>query len=107
MEKGDLVIAALPGDYGKPRPALVIQSNLLSELPSTVVCPLTSHIREDIRILRVVIDPTISNGLRERSHIIVDKVTAIPTTKISQKIGKADAQTLLQVKTALTVLFDL
>jgi len=98
MEKGDLVIAALPGDYGKPRPALVIQSNLLSELPSTVVCPLTSHIREDIRILRVVIDPTISNGLRERSHIIVDKVTAIPTTKISQKIGKADAQTLLQVK---------
>jgi mRNA-degrading endonuclease toxin of MazEF toxin-antitoxin module len=45
--------------------------------------------------------------LKERSHIIVDKVTAIPTGKIAQKIGKADAQTMFRVKTALAILFDL
>jgi len=107
MEKGDIVVAALPGDYGKPRPMLIIQSSLLSELPSTVVCPLTTHVNEDIQILRVAINPTASNGLKERSHIIVDKVTAIPTGKIAQKIGMADAQTMFRVKTALAILFDL
>ena len=33
-QRGDLVTVSLPGDYGKPRPALVIQSDLLAELES-------------------------------------------------------------------------
>ncbi len=37
MKRGDLVTIALPGDYGKPRPALVVQSDLFSEHPSVTV----------------------------------------------------------------------
>ncbi|NMH17585.1 type II toxin-antitoxin system PemK/MazF family toxin, partial [Tepidiphilus sp. B18-69] len=42
MQRGDLVTVSLPGDYGKPRPALIVQSDLLSELESVVLCPVTS-----------------------------------------------------------------
>jgi mRNA interferase MazF len=40
-QRGDLVTVSLPGDYGKPRTALVIQSDLLNELDSVVFCPVT------------------------------------------------------------------
>ena len=42
MQRGDLVVVAMQGDYGKPRPALVIQSGLFDELPTVTVLPLVS-----------------------------------------------------------------
>ncbi|MGH6904039.1 MAG: type II toxin-antitoxin system PemK/MazF family toxin [Geminicoccaceae bacterium] len=38
------MLTALPGDYGKPRPAVVVQSDWLnqSDCSSIVVCPMTS-----------------------------------------------------------------
>lgn len=41
MQRGDIVTVSLPRDYGKPRPALVVQSDLLQELDSVLVCPIT------------------------------------------------------------------
>jgi hypothetical protein len=34
MRRGDLVVVSLPGDYGKPRPALVVQCDWFAEHPS-------------------------------------------------------------------------
>lgn len=45
MQRGDLVMVSLQGDYGKPRPALVVQSDLLTDLESVVLCPVTSDLR--------------------------------------------------------------
>ena len=42
MQRGDLVTVSLQGDYGKPRPALIVQSDLLTDLESVVLCPVTS-----------------------------------------------------------------
>jgi len=36
------VTVATAGDYGEPRPALVVQSDLFAAIPSVVVCPLTT-----------------------------------------------------------------
>src|SRR3546814_3385590 len=36
VKRGDIVAVSLQGDYGKPRPALIVQSNLLAELESLV-----------------------------------------------------------------------
>lgn len=46
MRRGDLVTIALQGDYGKPRPALVIQSDLFHEHPCITVLPVTGDLRE-------------------------------------------------------------
>jgi hypothetical protein len=47
MRRGHFVVVATSGDYGKPRPALVVQSELFAELPSVVICPLTTTLRND------------------------------------------------------------
>ena len=45
MKRGDLVTVALQGDLGKPRPALVIQSDLFEAHPSVTILPVTSDFR--------------------------------------------------------------
>ncbi len=40
MKRGDIVLVTAPGDYGKRRPAVVIQSDLFNDThASIVVCP--------------------------------------------------------------------
>lgn len=43
IQRGDLVVVALSGDYGKPRPALVVQSDDFQALPSVTVLRITSE----------------------------------------------------------------
>src|SRR5438067_604876 len=65
ISRGDLVVAAFPGDYGKPRPALVIQSDGFTRLPSVTVLPLTSDLYPAM-LVRINVAPTESNGLQPR-----------------------------------------
>jgi len=103
MFRGDFVTVAIAGDFWKPRPALVVQSDLFSELPSVVVCPLTTHLRTDADQFRLDVAPTEANGLREASQITIDKITVIPGAKIGAVIGRADDTLMLRVNRALAV----
>ena len=51
------------GDYGKPRPALIVQSELFAEMPSVVICPLTTTLRNDADQFRLEVEPSERNGL--------------------------------------------
>ncbi|GAB4204220.1 MAG: hypothetical protein Fur0019_04650 [Tibeticola sp.] len=62
MKRGDFVTVALQGDFGKPRPALIVQSDLLAEWGSVIVCPVTSELREVA--FRVLVEPTSGTGLQ-------------------------------------------
>jgi mRNA interferase MazF len=97
--RGDLVLVALPGDHGKPRPALVIQSDHLSELASVVLCPVTSQIRE--ADFRVELEPTAANGLRQTSQVMVDKISACSREKVRGVIGHLEPRQVKQVERAL------
>lgn len=99
MRRGQFVVVATPGDFGKPRPALVVQSNLFDELSSVVVCPLTSMLRHDADQFRLDVHPSTRNGLREISQIAIDKITTLPAAKI----GEADDTLLLRVNRALAL----
>src|SRR6202008_2973375 len=101
MRRGQFVVVATTGDYGKPRPALVVQSDLFAELPSVVICPLTSMLRDDADQFRLEVCPSTRNGLREASQIAIDKITAIPAAKIGGLIDEADDALLLRVNRAL------
>jgi mRNA interferase MazF len=103
IKRGQLVTIALQGDHGKPRPALVVQSDLFQGFPSVIICPLTSEIREDAEGYRINIAPTPENGLRELSQISIDKITAVTIPKIGRVIGHADAETMELVTRALTI----
>ncbi len=107
MQRGQFVTVAVPGDYGKPRPALVVQSDLFAELPSFVICPLTTVIRTDADQFRLEVTPSASNGLRHVSQIAIDKITVLPADKIGEVIGKADDALLLRVNRALALFLSI
>ncbi|WP_216638485.1 type II toxin-antitoxin system PemK/MazF family toxin [Endozoicomonas arenosclerae] len=46
MKRGDVVTVVIKGDYGKPRPAHILQSDLFDQHPSVTVLPITSEMRE-------------------------------------------------------------
>ena len=98
-QRGDLVTVSLQGDYGKPRPALVIQSDLLTDLESVVLCPVTSDLRN--AAFRVTVEPNPANGLRTLSQVMVDKLATLPRTKISKPIGRLDEARMKTVDRAL------
>ena len=79
--RGTVVVVALQGDYGKPRPALVVQSDLFSALPSVTILPITSELR-DAPLYRISISPTPETGLQKPSQIMVDKPQTIHREKI-------------------------
>jgi mRNA interferase MazF len=102
MRRGDLVTVAAPGDYGKPRPALVIQSDLFEELPSVTLCLVTSELR-DAPIFRITVDSSPDNGLRRVSQIQVDKVLTVARERIGGTIGRLDDETMLKINRSLAV----
>ena len=106
MKRGDLVTVSLPGDYGKPRPAVVIQSNLLNTLDSVLVCPVTKVI-VDASAVRITIEPSSTNGLRHLSQIMVDKITALRRDKVGTPFGYLTARQMTTVNRALLLVVGL
>ncbi|HEY8097233.1 MAG TPA: type II toxin-antitoxin system PemK/MazF family toxin [Methylobacter sp.] len=100
--RGDLVTIALQGDYGKPRPALIIQSDLFSEHPSVTILPVTSDLR-GTPLFRIPIKPTESNGLRKPSEVMVDKVQTVPREKIGDVFGHMVEEDMLAINRTLAV----
>lgn len=105
--KGDVVVCALSGDYGKPRPALVVQSDLFNPThASIIVCPITSYII-DASLFRILIYPSKDNGLTSLSQIMIDKLTAIKSEKIQTVIGKVEQHVISEVNDSLRLWLDL
>ena len=102
MKRGDLVTVVSSGDYGKPRPALIMQADAYAEHPSLTVLPLTSELH-DMPTLRVTVEPGEGTGLRRRSQVMVDKATTIPRAKAGSRIGRLDEATLASVGRALAM----
>ena len=91
---------ALAGDYGKPRPALVIQDDAFEALTSLTVLPLTSELR-DWHLFRIIVEPSQGTGLRTRSQVMVDKAATVSRSRVGQRIGRLDPQTIVAVSDAL------
>lgn len=102
MRRGDLVTIALQGQYGKPRPALVVRSDLFDEHPSVTILPITSELR-DAPLFRVPIKPSEANGLQKPSEVMVDKAQSVPREKIGDTFGHVSAEDMLAVSRSLAV----
>lgn len=72
MKRGALITVAMQGDFGKPRPALVVQSDHFDEHPSVTVLPITSTLVE-APLLRITVQPSPRNGLQGGSQVMIDK----------------------------------
>lgn len=106
IARGDIVIGSLPGDFGKPRPMLVVQDDSFQGLSSLTVLPLTSDLRMASSI-RITIEPSEQTGLRERSQIMIDKTGTLLRSRIGQRIGRAEPTMMRTVGRALMAFLGL
>jgi mRNA interferase MazF len=103
VKRGDIVTVALPGDFGKPRPALVVQADLFNDTHASVtVLPVTSTV-VDAPLFRIALQPTAQNGLRKPSQIMVDKVVSVRADRIGKAVGRVGDETMIGVSRALAV----
>jgi len=103
LKRGDLVVVVLAGDYGKPRPALIVQADLFNETHASVtVVPVTSTL-VDAPLFRLTVEPSPGTGLRSLSQLMVDKIATIPRARITQTIGRLEDDLLLRVSRALAL----
>ncbi len=103
MKRGDLVTVTVQGDFGKPRPALVIQSDLFNETHATVTIALVSSKIISAPVFRITIEPTAENGLNVICQIQIDKVMTVQREKIGGAFGRLDQDTMIRVHRALIV----
>ena len=103
MRRGDIVTVAFQGDFGKPRPALIIQSDVFNETHATVTVLLMSSEIVDAPLFRITVVSTPENRLEKTSQIQVDKIMTIIRDRIGAVIGRVDDETLVGVNRALAV----
>lgn len=107
MRRGDVVTVAAAGDYGKPRPAVIVQSDAFpAGHASVVVCQMTSEL-VDAAAFRVTIEPAAHNGVRARSQVVADKPVTIRRERIGRRIGRLGAAEMAQLNAALAFVMGL
>ena len=100
--RGDFVTIAMSGDFGKPRPALVIQADLFNE-QETVTVLLVSSTLVNAPLLRVIVQPNAENGLQKPSQVMVDKAMTIKKEKLGPAFGRIDDDSMVQVERCLAM----
>jgi mRNA interferase MazF len=103
VRRGEVVTVALPGDYGKPRPAVVVQADLFNETHASVtVAPVTSTL-VNAPTFRLVVEPSERNGLRALSQVMVDKLATVRRERIGAAIGELEPELVARVNRALAL----
>jgi mRNA interferase MazF len=106
LKRGNVVIVSAPGDYGKPRPAVVIQSDALNAADSVLVALLTST-TTDAPLYRLTIEQAATNELTTISQVMVDKIIAYPRTKCGPIVGYLSEPEMLGLNKMLAVMIGL
>jgi len=106
MKRGDLVTVSVKGDFGKPRPAVVIQSDWVVDTESVLICQLTGELR-DAPIFRLTVPPAPANNLKKVSQVMVDKIFAIRRDKCSPPFGSLGKAELIAFNRMLSLMVGL
>jgi mRNA interferase MazF len=107
MRRGDVVAVAASGDYGKPRPAVIVQTDALPDgHASVVVCQMTPDIQTACDFRTQVI-PSEINGLRTMSTVMADKPVTVRRERIGVIIGRLGADDMRRLNVALAFVMGL
>jgi len=100
--RGDFVTIAMQGDFGKPRPALIVQADAFSAHTTVTVLPVSSAL-VDASLLRVTVYPDTNNDLQKPSQVMIDKTTTVKRDKIGPTFGRINAETLVDIERRLAL----
>jgi mRNA interferase MazF len=100
--RGDFITIAMQGDFGKPRPALVIQADPFDK-HATVTVLLVSSTLVDAPLFRITVQPSAENGLQKTSQVMVDKAITVKRDKLGPTFGHIDANAMIEIERCLAV----
>lgn len=107
MKRGDVIAVVLPGDLGKPRPAVIVETNSLDPTDHILVCPGTSHLVPEATIRRVRVEPSETNGLREVTQFQIDKVSPARRDRCREVFGRLEPAIMEQIAERLMLVLGL
>ncbi|MEA3274439.1 MAG: type II toxin-antitoxin system PemK/MazF family toxin [Pseudomonadota bacterium] len=88
LTRGDIVMCAPPGEYGKPRPAVVLQANPFLEARNSVAVCLITSTRVDAPLFRTPIEPGETSGLDKDSFAMADKIMTLSNNRLRNRLGR-------------------
>lgn len=103
MKRGEIYTAAAKGLYaGKPPAVLVIQQDSFDATASVTICPFTTN-PVDAPLLRIRIEPSVSNGLARISSLMIDKITTVSKANLGERLGQLPDEEMLKLNRSVAV----
>jgi mRNA interferase MazF len=103
MRRGEIWTVAGGQDYaGKPRPVVIVQDDSFDATDSITICAFTTD-PTDAPLFRLIVEPNERNGLLSTCWLMVDKITAVPKTKIGTRVGLLDHKDMVRLNQAIMV----
>lgn len=99
MTRGDIVTVAMTGDFGKPRPALLVQADPFDQTGTMLI----SGTLVDAPLIRLTVEPTPQNGLLKPSQIQIEKAMSVQRHRVGAVIGRLDDASMLAVTRSLAL----
>jgi mRNA interferase MazF len=107
VRRGEVWTISGGGTYtGKPRPAVIVQSDAFDATSTVTVCAFTTDPTE-APLFRLPIAPTEGNGIRTSGSLMVDKITTISRQRVGARIGRLSDEDLLRLNRAVMVFLGL
>jgi mRNA interferase MazF len=107
VKRGEIWTASAGGGHaGKPRPVVIVQDDRFGGTASITLCAFTTDPTE-APLLRLRIEPSETNGLREISSIMVDKVTTVSRDRLGKRIGRLADEDAVRLNRALMLFLGL
>ena len=104
VRRGIVVLVRLPRD--KARPAVVVRSDLLSELSYATVLPITTDLRAGAS-LRIDLAPSQKNGLHGASQVMVDWPQTVRFSDMGEAIGSLDRATMQTITRQMAIVLGI
>lgn len=103
MRRGEIwTVSGGPGYVSKPRPVAIVQEDNFDMTDSITVCAFTTEPTNTL-LLRIPIAPSELNGLRSPSHLMLDKITTVPKSKVGERIGRLDDEDIARLNRSMMV----
>lgn len=102
MKRGEIWTVSGGGYAGKPRPAVVVQDDRFDTTDSITICAFTTD-PTDAPFIRLAVESGEANGLQQTSHLMIDKITTVPKSRLGRRIGRLADEDVVRLNSALTV----
>ncbi len=94
-------------ETGKKRPVLIVQTNLLNKIhPSTLICPISTNVELESKILRVNIKKGTAK-VKDDCDIMIDQLRAIDNRRLIKKVGELPEELAEKVKENIKIVLDI